>query len=98
VGGTSFQPRNLHCHPRRLSLPRCFITSLPCVLFRFTHQHPQLQSLHALTSQFSVYRTFFNFPLPHRSSPTVPCPLPIQKQAPSPTVKHPSGPVCPGGA
>jgi len=97
-GGTSFQPRNLHCHPRHLSVPPYFITSLPCPHFRFTHQHPQLQSFHTLTSQFSVYRTFFNFPPP--PTPHLHCalPLPIRKQAPAPAVIQPSGPVCPGGA
>ena len=70
-GGTSFQPRNLHCHPRRLSLPPYF-TSLPCLLFRFTHRHPQLQSLHALTSQFSVYALFAPPPSIHSSFPLRP--------------------------
>ncbi len=95
-GGTNFQPRNLHYHPRRLSLPPYF-TSLPCLLFRFSHRHPQLQSLHALTSQFSVYRLFSIFPSPTAHLPTAPC-LPIRKQASAPAVIQPSGPVCPGGA
>jgi hypothetical protein len=60
--GYKFSTQEFHCHPRRLSIPPYFITSLPRFLFGFTHQHPQLQSFHALTSQFSVYRTFFNFP------------------------------------
>jgi hypothetical protein len=42
--------------------------------------------------------TFFNFPLPPPLTSTVPCPLPIWKQAPAPAVIQPSGPVCPGGA
>jgi hypothetical protein len=49
------QSKNLYCHPRRLSLTRYFITSLPCLLFGFTQHRSQLQSLHAFASRFSGY-------------------------------------------
>jgi len=80
--------------------PIFLLTSLPLsrLLFRLTHQHPQLQSLHALTSQFSVYRIFSIFPSLTTHYPLFTTHCFNQKQAPSPAVIQPSGHACPGGS
>jgi hypothetical protein len=88
-GGTSFQPRNLHCHPRRLSyLP----TSLLYLAFSSVshtdtrNSNPFMRLLHS-----SLYTELFSiFPSPTAHT-HCPCPLPIRKQAPAPAVLQPSG-------
>jgi hypothetical protein len=101
--GTTFQSRSPHCHPRRVSLPRYFITSLPCFATPIPPvAYSQLSSYPGGTpssrESSGGQRRPSNPSSPHCSLSTIHYSPPIQKQAPSPAVIHPSGHVCPGGA